>query len=125
MFDPTTLLGIQIHRWREEAECRNSPELFDFDPFELDNTNENAYPTQAQKDVCDRCPVRVQCLTHALVHDEKGGIWGGTTAYQRKQLLRKRSRSTCPDCGGDRITEAEGAQICLTCAVSWSVPAAS
>ena len=31
------------------------------------------------KAVCRRCPVRDDCLDYALAHDERFGIWGGTS----------------------------------------------
>lgn len=36
--------------------------------------------------VCQRCPVRQECLTHALRYPEPWGIWGGMTPSQRTHL---------------------------------------
>jgi Transcription factor WhiB len=36
--------------------------------------------------ICRSCPVRVDCLTHALVTEsqkERHGVWGGLSAHQR------------------------------------------
>lgn len=38
------------------------------------------------KRVCGGCPVRVDCLEYALVHDERFGIWGGLSERQRKRM---------------------------------------
>lgn len=40
--------------------------------------------------VCRACPVQAECLAYALEHDERYGIWGGTTALERtgKRWLR-------------------------------------
>jgi WhiB family redox-sensing transcriptional regulator len=38
--------------------------------------------------MCDRCPVRQQCLAYALTHDV-GGIWGGATEADRQSMRRK------------------------------------
>ena len=35
----------------------------------------------------DWCEVRHECLEYALAHDERFGIWGGLTEYERKTLL--------------------------------------
>lgn len=40
---------------------------------------------QALIDVCNRCPVRPDCLEHALQHLESGW-WGGTTEHERKTM---------------------------------------
>ena len=38
------------------------------------------------KAVCAGCPVRAQCLEHALAHDERFGVWGGTSEPERRRL---------------------------------------
>jgi len=38
------------------------------------------------KAVCAGCPVRVQCLEYALAHDERFGVWGGTSERERRRL---------------------------------------
>ncbi|MFI9235820.1 WhiB family transcriptional regulator [Streptomyces sp. NPDC053079] len=35
------------------------------------------------KNICRRCPVRLQCLDYALTSGEQYGIWGGVEADQR------------------------------------------
>lgn len=40
--------------------------------------------------ICGRCPVQDACLQYALEHDERFGIWGGTTERKRRTLQRKR-----------------------------------
>ena len=38
------------------------------------------------KAVCARCPVRAQCLAHALAHGERFGVWGGLSEPERRRL---------------------------------------
>ena len=40
--------------------------------------------------MCRKCPVLKQCLEYALRHPESAvsGIWGATTADQRRRILR-------------------------------------
>jgi len=38
------------------------------------------------KAVCAGCPVRAQCLEHALAHDERFGVWGGLSEPERRRL---------------------------------------
>lgn len=40
------------------------------------------------KRVCAGCPVADECLAYALEHDERWGIWGGTSERQRRTLKR-------------------------------------
>lgn len=39
---------------------------------------------------CRACPVRTECLSHALDHRVEFGVWGGTTERERRALLRAR-----------------------------------
>lgn len=41
---------------------------------------------------CLACPVREQCLAHALSVPEDYGVWGGMTADERRTLIIKRKR---------------------------------
>ncbi|MGH3099279.1 MAG: WhiB family transcriptional regulator [Streptosporangiales bacterium] len=40
--------------------------------------------------VCHRCPHKAACLEFALDNDERFGVWGGTTARERRRLARGR-----------------------------------
>lgn len=42
---------------------------------------------EAQK-MCDKCPVKSDCLTYAMENRVDYGIWGGLTETQRKRLRR-------------------------------------
>ena len=44
--------------------------------------------TEAALAVCAICPVRDECLEHALETNERFGIWGGTTEKERRALSR-------------------------------------
>jgi WhiB family redox-sensing transcriptional regulator len=39
---------------------------------------------------CQSCPVRTECLAHALDQRIEFGVWGGTTERERRALLRGR-----------------------------------
>lgn len=67
--------------WTSDASCAGrDTELF---------FPEGDQPTIIAKHVCHRCPVRTDCLEHALVTDERYGIWGGLTEHER-HLFRVR-----------------------------------
>lgn len=40
---------------------------------------------QACLDLCEACPVRVECYNLAVTEGHVHGIWGGTTERQRQQ----------------------------------------
>ena len=42
------------------------------------------------RELCFRCPVRLECLIDALDHRIDFGVWGGMTERERRALLRRR-----------------------------------
>jgi hypothetical protein len=72
--------------WRNEAECGTSgvhPDLWFSDEPEDE---------AAAKAICDTCPVRRECLLHALQEGEKMGTWGGLTPTERKDEATVRAK---------------------------------
>ncbi|MGW3161082.1 WhiB family transcriptional regulator [Streptomyces sp. NPDC001089] len=67
--------------WGARAACRTR------DPEEL--FVEGATQNDA-KAVCTACPVRTECLAHALDRRIEHGVWGGMTERERRALLRRR-----------------------------------
>lgn len=43
--------------------------------------------------LCDRCPIRTECLEWALTRPEPFGIWGGTTDQERRVMRRQRRKA--------------------------------
>jgi len=41
---------------------------------------------QAKK-ICEKCPVKIECLEYALVNRYKDGIWGGQSPTERHRLI--------------------------------------
>lgn len=71
--------------WRQRGACRGlDPDIF-YPP-----TDDEA---DAAKAVCAECPVREPCLEFALSTREAEGIWGGTTARERRRILRQRRKT--------------------------------
>lgn len=75
------MVGEDWDNWGEGAACRTA------DPDEL--FVEGAAQNKA-KALCTGCPVRTECLAHALDHRIEHGIWGGMTERERRALLRRR-----------------------------------
>lgn len=65
--------------WQERALCRDEPtEMF----FPRQNQERPAIA------ICLRCPVRTECLIHALTRPEDHGVWGASTRCQRRNIRR-------------------------------------
>lgn len=66
--------------WRADAACTTSglgPEAW-FDEHPARN--------RAAAHVCERCPVRQECLNSAIERRELWGIWGGMYPHERARL---------------------------------------
>ena len=46
------------------------------------------------RNFCRACPVRTECLAHALDQRIEFGVWGGMTERERRALLRSRPHVT-------------------------------
>jgi WhiB family redox-sensing transcriptional regulator len=53
-------------------------------------------PVARAKAVCAACEVQAECLAYALADPELAGVWGGTSAQQRRALRRTASRPLRP-----------------------------
>jgi len=75
---------VTLGAWALRGLCSAAdPELF-FPP--------RGDPAADARRICDRCPVRTECLAYALVAGEEFGIWGGLDPDERKNLARRRKR---------------------------------
>lgn len=73
--------------WMADAECRGmNPDLF------LPNRGDSNGERNA-KAVCHACPVRSECLEYALAEHIQIGIYGGTSAKQRRTIARQRGEA--------------------------------
>ncbi|WP_326811672.1 WhiB family transcriptional regulator [Streptomyces scopuliridis] len=67
--------------WMANALCAETdPDLF---------YPEKGVTSAPAREICMGCPVRTDCLNHALTVPETQGVWGGMSARQRGQLRRK------------------------------------
>lgn len=99
---------------RKDLVCTTmDPELFH--PLHDDGV-EAAQATAA----CWRCPARAECLEWALANDEQG-VWGGTTDFERRQLVSRKTRVKCPGCGARDVDTIPGGEVCYRCGLSWLI----
>jgi WhiB family transcriptional regulator, redox-sensing transcriptional regulator len=67
--------------WAVQASCRGvEPEVF----FPSKGNRSEALAKQT----CARCPVRTECLEHAVAVGEPFGIWGGMSINERRRYGR-------------------------------------
>ena len=64
--------------WMERAQCRGEDRALFFPSLGRD-------PVKA-KVLCSICPVRQECLDYAVADAEIVGIWGGTSARERRRM---------------------------------------
>lgn len=79
-------LTIDFDDWEGDALCAQT----DPDAFFPDQGGSS----RKAKDLCLRCEVREECLEAALARDERWGIWGGLSLYERRALRRERAAET-------------------------------
>lgn len=78
---PVELESNDARNWGKYASCKGKPSEWWFaDKY---NTREGKIFLVQAKEICGRCPVRVQCLELANENDEAFGIWGGLTPKER------------------------------------------
>ncbi|MFJ3545397.1 WhiB family transcriptional regulator [Streptomyces rubiginosohelvolus] len=77
--------------WMDDAACFGA-EATAFFPVGAKGVPAKIYALHA-KSFCRRCPVRAECLEHALTFPEKYGVWGGLDEDERAELLRDARRA--------------------------------
>lgn len=71
--------------WMASAVCRDEDsELF----FPIGTHGPAQLQTEQAKAVCRRCPVRTDCLRHAMALNIADGVWGGLSEQERRSRKR-------------------------------------
>jgi len=75
------MFALTPREWSKDAACAEiGPVDYAFFP----DSGSGGY--NMAREVCDRCPVRYECLQDALDRDEQWGMYGGLTPNERKAL---------------------------------------
>jgi WhiB family redox-sensing transcriptional regulator len=45
---------------------------------------------EVARKICATCPVKEECLEHALVNRIDHGVWGGCSERERRRILKRR-----------------------------------
>ena len=73
------------HAWMAKGLCTNvAPSAF----FPSDGAG-----VEVARKICFGCPVRDECLEHALVNRIDHGVWGGCSERERRRILKRRRAS--------------------------------
>lgn len=87
--------GVDLS-WQMRARCAGIYIRSEtYDPFYSTDRGGNRSPVNpylVALAFCKECPVRQQCLDHALNERESYGVWGGTTPDERATMLRRRRK---------------------------------
>ncbi|WP_194909324.1 WhiB family transcriptional regulator [Catenulispora rubra] len=100
--EPRPIAALWV--WQESAACRHAnPSVFYSPPGERGEARRRR--ENRAREICDGCPVRVECARFALSIGEEHGFWGGMTDRERIKVLR-RPRVAARGSSGKRIAEA-------------------
>ena len=70
--------------WMRDTPCQQTdPDMWHPEP-------KDSATARRAKAICRTCPVRAECLTHALATNEQEGIWGGLVLKERRKLKKLR-----------------------------------
>jgi WhiB family redox-sensing transcriptional regulator len=72
--------------WRQLAACQGEWASLFYPPMRAEKKSVRAAREQRAKQVCSGCPVRDECLDHAIRNSERYGVWGGMTDSERRHL---------------------------------------
>ena len=66
-------------KWKQRGNCVGEP------PYLFYSSNLNL--VEKAREICQGCPVQIECLQYGIEHDEYG-VWGGKTENERQFLRR-------------------------------------
>lgn len=70
--------------------CEQVPHIFY--PEDTSHWAHRAYETEEAKKICGTCPVLKECFTYGVVSAQPYGVWGGTSADDRRDMKSKRRK---------------------------------
>lgn len=65
----------------DDIPCRDLPEVFF--PEDYPDRQMRLAAIKTAKNLCNQCPIKLQCLYTAIITKEANGIWGGTLPNER------------------------------------------
>lgn len=80
----SSLEKLDRGNWQSSAACVGEMGSAFYPPLRPERKIVRLNRENRAKAVCASCPVRSECLEHALNGDERYGIWGGLTYRERR-----------------------------------------
>lgn len=93
---------IEAWEWQAVGVCRDRASAQFFHPDDDLGRISRRLREAAAKRLCQSCPVRTECATHALTVGEEYGVWGGFTETERSRLREVGWRDAV---GPDRLVD--------------------
>lgn len=92
--DITEDAGFLLLHWKDDAACiaavKSHPDAYRPEHwFPTLSGHTAGYVPPHVKEVCDNCPVRLECLSLAIYTQEPAGVWGGQSIRTIKRMTRK------------------------------------
>lgn len=84
-------LGAAPGAWSRDAACGDARDDRHY-PVGRSGAEGLARGLAEAKQVCAGCPVRAECLAHAIEQGEDHGVWGGLSPAERRAVTRRRGR---------------------------------
>ncbi len=78
------------YTWLEQAACGD----LELDQLEMFFVEAGRTLSREAAAMCERCPVRQDCLDHAASRDIAGGYFGGMSPSKRRRLISGRHGDT-------------------------------
>lgn len=72
--------------WQGDAACAGKWCALFYPPMSREDKGTRRQREARAKAVCIACPVRNDCLEHAIANDERYGIWGGLNGRERRKM---------------------------------------
>ena len=95
VFNPNDALvpSARNWSWQDKALCKsNGVDATVFFNDDMLRGPEKQARESAAKKICTACPIKTECLEHALTVPENFGVWGGLTEDERMVIVKfKRS----------------------------------
>ena len=127
---PIRLPSFSFPDWMKEAACSelDDPDVMFPGPGDVEGV-------RRAKAICAECPVRESCLKLSVENGETHGVWGGTSARDRRGIPKPKTCRKCGDgftpdspklkqlyCAPCRERRALGKQgTCETCGTQFSM----